>query len=1710
MLSCPLCSSTLSETVFNTGICPVCGGALHLDDQQRAAAADQWENRPVKLEYVEDASITDSVALVRATLSAIVRQSQKSPVSERSAPQVDFSAHVMGGDPSLARTSNFGLPPGEGEDDVRDTLRTGLFEEPYDQSKDASRITSIGQTIDVRNLSPEEKARVTAMWKGMATPPAVTPRMTVRTGDAAAKDLRRTTLVVKPRDVRKSEEPDSISADYELLNLIGEGGMGVVYAARQASIDRVVAVKMLNAEIAGDAEQRHKFLSEAVVTGELDHPNIVPIYDLGSNESGALFYSMKRVVGTPWLEVLTTYALPQNLEVLMKVADAVAFAHSRGVIHRDLKPENVMLGGFGEVLVMDWGLALSTGTFRKSGSITQSSSMGGTPAYMAPEMATGPVDRVTTASDIYLLGGMLYEVITGQPPHTGKNIMNCLYAAARNEIQPTKHSGELVDIAKRAMSTDQSRRYGSVQEFQAAVRAYQSHSESIVLSTRAEDDLTEAQRTNNYQTYARALFGFQEAVALWSGNVKASQRLIEAKLAYAKAATAKEDYDLAASLLDAQEPRHADLRKKIIAAQKERQARQNRLRMLRNVAAALIFTVLTVVSVAFVVVYRYWNEANVARNKALDAQASLVNANKDLDLKRAEAETNARIASDNEKIANTNRLAAETNFEKAQLATAAEAKQRSQREYEAYVAQIGLASAKIEENAAGQALELLQLCIPQRAESQDYRNWEWRRLLHLTSQPHLSVPVGDRVKSIAVAPNGEEILVGATSGSVRRITATGESLQAFEHGGPLNVVLFVGAERALTAGGAAKQGVVKLWDLSAEAPREMLKFTAHETPVLAAAISNDGSRLVTAGADGAVQLWSLALDSAQPTAEPLRRPMIGHSGAVWDIDFSPDQTHIVTAGQDRTAIIWSLDETKNDWPLPAFRGHTGAVYACAFSPDGRRVVSAGADRRVLIWDIDQIESIDLDQLAREQAPAAAPRYLELRGHTAEVRSVDFAPDGNQVLSASNDHTVKVWDAAKGTLVKTLRGHDGWVRSCRFADNGRQAVTGSFDNTVAVWPVAEYREQIVYSEDSAAAVLSSAASPHGKWIATAHQDGAVRLWDRATGKLEATLEEGHDFLGETAAYFPDRQRILTGARDSTVRIWNIASGAEQSRLTGTGSAAQDVVTALAPSGQWLCTGVSPAAEKGNQQQAARPFAQLWKLSETTPAAQVLSLEARADVSLSAAAFAPQGALLFTGRDDGPGQLWDLHQNQPLHELHGHVRRINAAHFTSDGASLITASDDHTVLEWDPVTGEKRSGRELFHPRPVRAMTITPNDRLAITACADNKVRVWDRATSQVVAELPHGAQSVSSVAISPDGARAATVSHREVSGLEAEYQIHLWDLHTFEELGKSDAAHGWLDHAPRRSSVWQANFSPDGDSLLAVGGRHARLFNLATRQQERSFGPQGAITHLAFAHDSDDRLVTAGADGTAKIWSVSEQRVVAKLEGVHTGRLASAAFAPNDSQILTAGEDGKLVLWDIATAQPSTRIDARRRVRSAEMSADGARIITASNDGAATIWNASTGAAEREFRDGNAPLNTASLSPDGALLIAGDANNIAHVWNAQTGELLQALSGHTAEITVVGFSPDSSRILTAASDNLVKIWDLTGKELLTLRGHAMEVTSAAFTAEGDRLDVLTASRDGTAILWPAADAETATGTTGAGSVGIRNELAATPSADHAER
>lgn len=302
---------------------------------------------------------------------------------------------------------------------------------------------------------------------------------------------------------------------YEIIGRLGKGGMALVLDARQTSLEREVALKIFRPsqeEGADLAEELRQFAHEAVVTARLDHPHVVPVYALAKDHRGRLFFTMKKVDGIPWRFLLHPEELrdperqtqvrlraesldwQDHLRILLKVMDAVAYAHSKGVLHRDLKPSNVMVGDFGEVYVMDWGLAMPFGPeIELADEVLDGSEIKvvGTPRYMAPEMITGKKSRFSEATDVHLLGGILFEIITGRPPRHGKNTHEIIAAAVAGRIEDpaqvpgAKHvTPHVRRIVLKAMAADPADRYSNVTVMRADLEAYLIHADAI---TEAED-----------------------------------------------------------------------------------------------------------------------------------------------------------------------------------------------------------------------------------------------------------------------------------------------------------------------------------------------------------------------------------------------------------------------------------------------------------------------------------------------------------------------------------------------------------------------------------------------------------------------------------------------------------------------------------------------------------------------------------------------------------------------------------------------------------------------------------------------------------------------------------------------------------------------------------------------------------------------------------------------------------------------------------------------------------------------------------------------------------------------------------------------------------------------------------------------------------------------------------------------------------------------
>jgi len=1575
--------------------------------------------------------------------------------------------------------------------------------------------------IAPRRLSRQSIENITNTWQGAMSSDA-TPRSSLKLEGQSAVGMG-SSLVVNLRGLRTVDDKQRRSAagtgaDYELLQVIGKGGMGVVYSARQASVDRMVAVKMIRDRVAADPERREKFLSEAVVTGDLDHPNIVPIYELGADENNALFYSMKRVQGTPWSHVIGTRSLGENLEILMKVADAVAFAHANGVVHRDLKPENVMLGDFGEVLVMDWGLALATATFRHPEFVSGPESMGGTPAYMAPEMVTGPFDVIGPPCDIYLLGGILYEIATGLRPHHGKTAQECLLAAARNEIQATDKGGELVDIAYRAMATQPTDRYASVQEFQAAIRAYHSHMESIALSNRADTELAQAKKSGDYQSFSRALFGFEEALTMWTGNTRARAGASETRLAYATSAKTKGDFELGMSLLDSASPEHAPLHRELAKAQLENSTRQKWLSRFKRIAAAMAVLIVGIITISLVIMYSLRNEALAERDRAeknaveakRQEKIAVRNANEATRQQKI-AETNAEEAKRQQGIAEKNAVEAkrqqgiaEDNAEEANKQrkiaddrTDEALKARAGEEQAAYGARIGMAAAKIEENSFDAARSLLDAC------PEKLRDWEWGYLKRL-SEAGRNFRAEGTVHSVAFAPHGKWFVTAGEDQKARIWDPnTDRELRAIETSANLRAASVSPDGTLLATSG--DDPVIRIFQ--ADDGREVLALAGHTDQVLDLAFSASGKWLISASADKTARIWDLAT-GREITGSPLR----GHYAAVHSAEFSPDEKQIVTAGEDGRVVVWptsiavlSGESEELRKHLKEFLGHDGAVYSAAFSPDGQQVVSGGYDKRVLIWYPAAVTKVEMRQLVALHSPLAQQKSRSLEGHTAPIRSVSFSPDGQYVISGSDDNTVHVWDATTGRPHAQLRGHSRPVLSCAISADGQHVVSAGHEGEIKLWPLVNYKQaphgKALIGHDDA--VLAAGFSPDGSSIITASNDRTAAVFHSASAELARRLHEGHEFLATRAIYFAHGKRLLTAGGDNTTRVWDAARGTELFSLDRTG---RNATVAVSSDGRLILTGNGRSDQPRSEDFMPRKQLLLWQVDDEARSAKPLELADDAfgmghGSMVTTVAISLDGRLLFSGDDGGIGKLWDGATGKLVHTLRGHTRGISAATFLADGR-LLTAGRDGIVLGWNTDTG-RESGLILKHGNnehrdaydtPVVAIAVSPRGEIAtlwedtVSGKLNCMINLWNVAAEPKPRELFRGTDLLTSLDFSADGANlyAAGSPARDEGAELPGGMVRAWSLASGAEITGPNGG-PLVDLRSTRESIWAAVAAPEG-GVLTVGGTGATLWQDGKSRME--FKPHDSVTAVGFS-PSGQRAVTASR--RAKIWNVEQGLSELQLPTRHD-LITSAQFSPADENLLvTAGIDGTAVLWDLAKREPLREFvqqppDRERVEVFAVFSPDGKSLLTGGGSDRLRMWNVADGMQTAEWLAGGR-AQSAAFSHDGARIIVGMFGGQAVIFDAQSSKPLLRCEGHTDAVNSVAFSPDGSRALTGSRDRLIKLWDTavssadqatankrvpSGKELLTLRYHDQGVTSVSFAPDGR--SVLSASLDGTAVLW----------------------------------
>jgi WD40 repeat protein len=651
--------------------------------------------------------------------------------------------------------------------------------------------------------------------------------------------------------------------------------------------------------------------------------------------------------------------------------------------------------------------------------------------------------------------------------------------------------------------------------------------------------------------------------------------------------------------------------------------------------------------------------------------------------------------------------------------------------------------------------------------------------------------------------------------------------------------------------------------------------------------------------------------------------------------------------------------------LARLEGHTGFVWRAAFSPDGQRIVTAANDGTARVWNA-----------------ANGQLLIKLEGHVENVWQAAFSPDGQRIVTAC-DYTAQIWNAADGRLLATLEDYASDFKQAAFSPDGQRIVTAGGDHRARVWNA--FTGQLLATLAGHTSVVGQAEfSPDGKHIVTSSYDHTARVWQASTGQLLATLA-GHTDNVMHAAFSPDGQRIVTASVDQTARVWSATNGQLLATLAG----------------------------------------------HTSVVGQ--------------AAFSPDGQRIVTGSADHTARIWKAAGGQLLARLEGHTDNVLQAAFSPDGQRIVTASVDHTARVWSAANGRLLARLE-GHTDTVWQAAFSRDGQRIVTASSDHTARVWNLASVQLLATLEGNVVIVWQAAFSPDSQRILTAGDN---------RARVWN-----------AANGQLltTLAGHTNVVGQAAFSPDGKHIVTSSCDHtARVWNAAKGQLlVKLAGHTDYVVHAAYSPDGQ-RIVTASWDSTARVWNASNGQLVAKLEG-HRGKVVQAAFSPDGQRIVTASGDHTARVWNASTGQLLAKLEGHEDdVWQAAFSPDGQRIVTASDDDTACLWNASTGQllARLEGHEGN--VRQAAFSPDGQRVVTASWDSTARVWNASTGRLLAKLEGHTGDVVQAAFSPDGQRIVTASEDHTARLWNAAnGQVLAKLEGHADALQDAAFSPDGQRI------------------------------------------------
>jgi WD40 repeat protein/serine/threonine protein kinase len=1062
---------------------------------------------------------------------------------------------------------------------------------------------------------------------------------------------------------------------YELIRPLGAGGMAEVWLARRAdgAIKREVALKLpLLTRLRRDLEPR--FAREREILGGLSHPNIARLYDAGFAQDGQPYIALEYVVGT----TLTEYCDQQRLTIrgrlglFRQVLSAVQYAHTHLVIHRDLKPSNVLVTEAGQVQLLDFGIAklLSEGEAKET-ELTQLAGRSLTPDYAAPEQIEGT--PITTAADVYALGVMLYEILTGERPYRLKRDTRAALeeailqanpvppsraalseAAAEARFAPAKKlsralKGDLDVIALKALKKSTRERYQTASALDEDIGRFLAG--EIVL---AQPDSI-AYRANKF---ARRHW---VAIAVVSVLILTLAGGLAATSYEANVASSQRDLALQAQLRSLTQTAAARLKEGAVSDALgiliELLPRQGRT---QTPVPKEAFTVFQDARAADLEVFALGEHQGAVWDAEFSPDGSrIVTASSD-NFARVWQATTGRLI--DRLVGHTGRvISARFSSDGRYIVTAS--KDNTSRVWAVDTARQTMLLSGHTDMLTSAVFSPDGHRVLTASRDNTARIWD----VATGHQVMLLRGHTAAVLSAAFSPDGRHV-VTASSDRTSRIwdAASGTQLLVLRQVSEVTCAAFAPDGRFILTG--SDDLAARLWN--ARTGQQISIFRGHTASVNGVAFSPDGLYVLTTSADATARVWDIA--TGQPTLL-----LSGHTQSIWRGGFSTDGRRIVTASYDGTARVWDSAPGKQ---LVVFRGHTGEVNAATFSPDGHHIVTASLDNTSRVWDV-----------------ATGQQLVKFTGHTGRVISAAFSPDGREIVSASEDKTARVWDVATGRQTLILIGHGGGVQDAKFSPDGRRIVTASGDKTARIWDAATGAQLRILSGHQDL-VVSAAFSPDGHHILTASGDKTARIWDSATG-AQLRILSGHEDLVVSAAFSPDGRQIVTASYDKTARTWDAQTG--QPRLLLTGHTSRAECASFSPDGRRIVT----TADDGT--------VRVWDAMT----GRSLLLIPTGTQPVSTASFSPDGSRVLTADDDKTARIWDA--SAPTIEVQ--TSWAEAAQFdplSSDERYRLGLPNLRLLREWRELPSQCDELAAAFYDPRRRARGVTDEQivpDLALTAC-----------------------------------------------------------------------------------------------------------------------------------------------------------------------------------------------------------------------------------------------------------------------------------------------------------------------------------------------------------------------------------------------------------